>query len=72
MTPEMQIIEQLLAWLIITGFITGCFLSGFAYKLCESIYRIWRIYRFKMRRKKLAERVSTSESGNQNNETSSF
>ena len=64
MTPEIQIIEQLLGWLIITGFITGCFFSGFAYKLCDLIYRIWRIYRFKMRRKKLAERVSTSDSGN--------
>ena len=64
MTPEMQIIERLLGWLIITGFITGCFFSGFVYRLCEVIYRIWRIYRFKMRRKKLAERVSTSDSSN--------
>lgn len=64
MTPEMQIINHLLGWLIITGFITGCFFSGFVLKLCELIYRIWRIYRFKMRRKKIAERVSTSDSGN--------
>ena len=53
MTPEIQLIERLLAWLIITGFITGIFISGAAFKICEVAYKVWRLYRFKMRRKKL-------------------
>lgn len=57
MTPEIQLIERLLACLIITGFITGIFLSGAAFKICEVFYKLWRLYRFKMRRKKLLRRA---------------
>lgn len=57
MTPEIQLIERLLAWLIITGFITGIFLSGAAFRICEVAYKVWRLYRFKMRRKKLLRRA---------------
>lgn len=51
MTPEIQLIERLLALLIITGFITGIFISGAAFKICEFAYKVWRLYRFKTRRK---------------------
>lgn len=63
MTPEIQVINHLLQFLLITGFFTGWFLSGFAFKTLEFLYKIWRLYRFKARKKKIAERVSTRDSG---------
>ncbi|RKG29116.1 hypothetical protein [Acinetobacter tianfuensis] len=63
MTPELQIINHLLEILIITGFVTGWFLSGAVFSTLEFIHKIWRLYRFKARKKKIAERVSTRDSG---------
>ena len=63
MTPEMQVINHLLYWTIFTGFCTGLFLSRFPILIIEFIHTYLRLKRFKNYRKKLLERVSTSESG---------
>jgi hypothetical protein len=63
MTPEMQVINHLLYWTIFTGFCTGLFLSRFPILIIEFIHTYFRLKRFKNYRKKLLERVSTSESG---------
>ena len=62
MTPEMQVINHLLYWTIFTGFGTGLFLSRFPIQIIELTEKYWRLNRFKKYRKKLAERVSTSDS----------
>lgn len=64
MTPEMQIINHLLCWTIFTGFGTGLFFSRLPWQIIVFIEKYWRLKRFKKYRKKLAERVSTSDSGN--------
>lgn len=64
MTPEMQVINHLLYWTIFTGFGTGLFLSRFPWQIIVFIEKYWRLKRFKKYRKKLAERVSTSDSSN--------
>ena len=63
MTPEMQVINHLLYWTIFTGFGTGLFFSRFPILIIEFIHTYFRLKRFKNYRKKLLERVSTSESG---------
>ena len=63
MTPEMQVINHLLYWTIFTGFGTGLFFSRFPIQIIEFTEKYWRLKRFKKYRKKLAERVSTSDSG---------
>ena len=63
MTPEMQVINHLLYWTIFTGFCTGLFFSRFPILIIEFIHTYFRLKRFKNYRKKLLERVSTSESG---------
>lgn len=63
MTLEMQVINHLLYWTIFTGFCTGLFLSRFPILIIEFIHTYFRLKRFKNYRKKLLERVSTSESG---------
>lgn len=64
MTPEMQIINHLLCWTIFTGFGTGLFFSRLPWQIIVFIEKYWRLKRFKKYRKKLAERVSTSDSSN--------
>ena len=59
MTPEMQIIDHLLNWIIFTGL----FFSRLPSQIIEFTEKYWRLKRFKKYRKKLAERVSTSDSG---------
>ena len=63
MTPEMQVINHLLYLTIFTGFFTGLFLSRFPILIIEFTHTYFRLKRFKNYRKKLLERVSTSESG---------
>ncbi len=64
MTPEMQVINHLLYLTIFTGFCTCLFLSRFPILTIEFTEKYWRLKRFKKYRKKLAERVSTSDSSN--------
>ncbi len=64
MTSEMQIIDHLLNWTIFTAFGTGLFLSRLPSQIIEFTEKYWRLKRFKKYRKKLAERVSTSDSSN--------
>ena len=64
MTPEMQVINHLLYLTIFTGFCTCLFFSRFPILTIVFKEEYWRLKRFKKYRKKLAERVSTSESGN--------
>lgn len=44
MTPEIQVINHLLGWLLITGFFTGIF---FSHRFIDSICWIFRFYRRK-------------------------
>lgn len=62
MTPEMQVINHLLYWTIFTGFGTGLLFSRLPSQIIEFTQKYCRLKRFKKYRKKLAERVSTSES----------
>lgn len=64
MTPEMQVINHLLYLTIFTGFCTCLFFSRFPILTIVFTEEYWRLKRFKKYRKKLAERVSTSDSGN--------
>lgn len=63
MTTEIQVINHLLYLLLITGFCTGWLLSGAVVNTFEFLYKIYRLERFRARKKKIAERVSTSDSG---------
>ena len=62
MTPEMQVINHLLYWTIFTGFCL--FISRFPIQIIEFTEKYWRLKRFKKYRKKLTERVPTSDSSN--------
>ena len=62
MTPEIQVINHLLYWTIFTGFGTGLFFSRLPWQIIVFIEKYWRLNHFKKYRKKLAERVSTSDS----------
>lgn len=42
MTPEMQIIQQLLLYVLFTGFFTGIFFSHRFFDLIEFIYRVYK------------------------------
>lgn len=64
MTPEIQLINHLLYWIIFTGFCTGLFFSRLPWQIIVFIEKYWRLTRFKKYRKKLAERVSTIDSSN--------
>ncbi|KMU98224.1 hypothetical protein ACS72_16545 [Acinetobacter sp. VT 511] len=42
MTPEMQVIQQLLLYVLFTGFFTGIFFSHRFFDLLEFIYRVYK------------------------------
>jgi hypothetical protein len=49
MTPEMQVIQYLIFWLIFTGFITGIF---FSHRLFDFISFAYRLYKWRKRKKR--------------------
>lgn len=49
MTPEMQVIQQLLLYVMFTGFFTGLF---FSHRFLDFIEYIYRVYRRKKRKNK--------------------
>lgn len=59
MTPEMQIIQQLLLYVLFTGFFTGIFLSHRLFDLIDFVYRL-----YKWRKRK--NRASVYEANNHN------
>lgn len=60
MTPEMQIIEQLLLYVLFTGFFTGIFISHRLFDFIDFLYRRYRLYRLRKRR----NRASVYEANN--------
>lgn len=42
MTPEMQVIEQLLIYVLFTGFFTGIFFSHRLFDLIDFVYRVYK------------------------------
>ena len=57
MTPEMQIIQQLLLYVLFTGFFTGIF---FSHRLFDFIHFLYRLYKWRKRR----NRASVYEANN--------
>ncbi len=47
MTTEMEVIEQLLRYLVLTGFITGLFLS---HRFIDAVYFVYRVYKWRKRK----------------------
>lgn len=49
MTPEMKVIEQLLCYLLFTGFFTGIF---FSHRFLDFIEFVYRVYKRRKRKSK--------------------
>lgn len=47
MTTEMQVIQQLLLYLLFTGFITGLF---FSHRFIDFVHFLYRVYKWRKRK----------------------
>lgn len=59
MTNEMQVIQQLLQYLLITGFITGLFVS---HRFIDFVHFLYRVYKWRKRKNRVSvyERPDTT------------